>query len=312
MAVDRATASAPEDVRNRRVSAKALHRLRKRLVDVGPRGAAGDCRAWIRGAPTCRSPARCCSTRSSAGSAPTSSRCAIWRCAKGWSSTTSTATARTSARSSAIPTSAAAASSSSASAAATGRSTRSRSRGWRSTSSIRRAACTGSADTRARVARVRRAAARRRRAHQLRAPPPALVLPDQERRPARLRSGGDRGHRARRPLSPPGDAEEVARGLRRPATAPLRRTVKTLSAMVRLAEGLDRSHAQALDGHRPLSARRRLPRAAARDRRRRARAVGRAPPRRAARARCSASRFDSRSPARSTAAARQGRRDTTC
>ena len=68
---------------------------------------------------------------------------------------------------------------------------------------------------RARVARVRRAAARRRRAHQLRAPPPAFVLPDQERRPARLRPAGDRGHRADRALSPAGDAEEIARRLRR-------------------------------------------------------------------------------------------------
>ena len=40
-------------------------------------------------------------------------------------------------------------------------------------------------------------------AHQLRAPPPALVLPDQERRPARVRSGRDRGHRAGRALPPP-------------------------------------------------------------------------------------------------------------
>ena len=42
------------------------------------------------------------------------------------------------------------------------------------------------------MARVRRAAARHRRAHQLRAAPQALVLPDQERRSARLRAGRDR------------------------------------------------------------------------------------------------------------------------
>ena len=101
---------------------------------------------------------------------------------------------------------------------------------------------------RARVARVRRAAARRRRPHQLRAPPPALVLPDQERRPARLRSAGDRGHRAHRALPPPGDAEEIARGLRRSARARCARPSRRSSAMVRLAEGLDRSHAQALAG----------------------------------------------------------------
>ena len=53
-----------------------------------------------------------------------------------------------------------------------------------------------------RVAGVCGAAARRRRAHQLRAPPPALVLPDQEWRPARLRARGDRDHGARGPVSP--------------------------------------------------------------------------------------------------------------
>ena len=46
---------------------------------------------------------RCSSTRSSAGLAPTSSRSATSRCARGWCSTTSTATARGSARWSAIP-----------------------------------------------------------------------------------------------------------------------------------------------------------------------------------------------------------------
>ena len=50
-------------------------------------------------------------------------------------------------------------------------------------------------------------------------PSQALALPDPARRPARLRSGGGRDHRPRRPLSPPGDAEEVARGLRRPEGA---------------------------------------------------------------------------------------------
>ena len=70
--------------------------------------------------------------------------------------------------------------------------------------------------SRARLARIRRAAARRRRPYQLRAAPPAFVLPDQERRPARVRSAGNRDHRADRPLPPAGDAEEVARGLRRP------------------------------------------------------------------------------------------------
>ena len=38
---------------------------------------------WIRAAPTWRWPAPCCSTPSSAASAPTRSRCARWPCAKG-------------------------------------------------------------------------------------------------------------------------------------------------------------------------------------------------------------------------------------
>ena len=46
-------------------------------------GAPADGRGWIRGAPTWRWPARCCSTPSSAASAPTRSRCARWPCAKG-------------------------------------------------------------------------------------------------------------------------------------------------------------------------------------------------------------------------------------
>ena len=56
---------------------------------------------------------------------------------------------------------------------------------------------------RARVAGVRGAAPRHRRPHQLRAAPQALVLPDPQRRPARLRAGRDRDHRARRPLPSP-------------------------------------------------------------------------------------------------------------
>ena len=69
---------------------------------------------------------------------------------------------------------------------------------------------------RARVAEIRGAPARRRRPHQLPQPSPALALPDPARRPARLRSRGDRDHRPHRALSPPGHAEEVARRLRRP------------------------------------------------------------------------------------------------
>ena len=79
------------------------------------------------------------------------------------------------------------------------------------------------------------------------AAPPPLVLPDQERRPAWVRPAGDRGHRAHRAVPSAGDTEEIARRVRR-LKGPLRKTVKRLSAMVRLAEGLDRSHAQALAG----------------------------------------------------------------
>ena len=71
---------------------------------------------------------------------------------------------------------------------------------------------------------------------------------------------GDRGHRARRALSSAGDAEEIARGLRRSRAARCGATVRTLAAILRLAEGLDRSHAQAITGVDLLPARRRLPR----------------------------------------------------
>jgi len=86
--------------------------------------AAGDLRnLWIRrsgssyrvsipAAPISRWRARCSSTPSSRSWAPASSRCATWRCARGWCSTTSSATAGTSPRPSATPTSAGGASSS--------------------------------------------------------------------------------------------------------------------------------------------------------------------------------------------------------
>ncbi len=67
--------------------------------------------------------------------------------------------------------------------------------------------------SRARVARVRRAAARHRHAHQLFAPSQTLALPHQERRPARLRAGRSRDHRARGAVSPQIDAQEVAQRL---------------------------------------------------------------------------------------------------
>ncbi len=137
---------------------------------------------------------------------------------------------------------------------------------------------------RARVARVRRAPARHRRAHQLRAAPQAFVLPDQERRPARLRAGRGRDHRARRALSPAGDAQEGRTTAS--ATLPRRRGAPSGCSppSLRLAEGLDRSHAQAVAGvDRVPRQTARLRRPAAAGRRRRTGAVGRAPPRGAAR-----------------------------
>ena len=70
------------------------------------------------------------------------------------------------------------------------------------------------------VAGLRRAAARYRRPYQLRKTPPALVLPDQARRPARLRSAGNRGAGAHRTLPPPRDAQERPPRLHRFATSP--------------------------------------------------------------------------------------------
>ena len=112
--------------------------------------------------------------------------------------------------------------------------------------------------SRARVARVRGADARHRRASSASPTPPAFVLPDQERRPARVRAGGDRSASrwwrgitaaARRRRS----HEEYAE-----LPAALRRTVRTLASILRVAESLDRSHAQVMSGlevrrsrHRP-------------------------------------------------------------
>ncbi len=91
-----------------------------------------------------RRPARCCSTRWCAASAPKNSRSATCRCAKASSSITSRGTGRKSRRPIAIRTSAGAASSSSPSDAATGRSTRSRLRSCRRRCSIRRGRSTAS------------------------------------------------------------------------------------------------------------------------------------------------------------------------
>ncbi len=133
-----------------------------------------------------------------------------------------------------------------------------------------------------RLARVRGAAARHRRAHQLRAAPPPFLLLDQERRPARVRPGGNRSHRPDRPLPPPGHAEEVARGVSRS------RRLETPRRQGDVGHGQTRGRTRpqpftGAAGAGPLSPRRRLPGAPPHRRGCRAGIVGRAPARRAAR-----------------------------
>ena len=80
------------------------------------------------------------------------------------------------------------------------------------------------------------------------APPQALVLPDQERRPARLRARRDRDHRAGRALPPPRRRPSGVTRATASCRAKRRKIVRTLAAMLRLAESLDRSHAQTITG----------------------------------------------------------------
>ena len=141
--------------------------------------------------------------------------------------------------------------------------------------------------SRAGVAGIRRAAARRRRAHQLRAAPSPFVLPDQERRAARLRSAGDRDHRAPGALSSSGDAEEDPRRLR----AAERARCGGRSGRSPRCCGWPRGSIAATrrrGRRRRRAARRRLSDSPARGRRRGARALGRAPPRGGARRRARA------------------------
>ena len=98
----------------------------------------------------------CSSMRCSAGSTPRTSRCAIWRCARVWSSTSSTATASTSSRWKRSPTSAVVRRWSWASAAGGKPTTHGRWRGWRWASSTACAACTGSATASANGSSTRR------------------------------------------------------------------------------------------------------------------------------------------------------------
>ena len=170
---------------------------------------------------------------------------------------------------------AAAACSSWPNAATTGRSTRSRSRGCRSALFDQTRAIHGLTGSRARVARMRRAA-RHRRPHQLRGPPQALVLPHQERRSARLRAGRDRDHRARRPVSSAGARRSGGTTASAIFGRKRRRTIRTLAAILRLAEGLDRSHSQPIAGLELARPRRRRAAAAADGGRRGAGALGRA------------------------------------
>ena len=265
---------------------------------TSPSGCAS--RAWIRGAPTSRSPARCSSTPSCAGWAPTSSRSATSRCAKDWCSTTSGATAPRIRKVERYP-------------------------------DVRRRSiielgerCGYWPEHAQQVARLAlnifdqtRERARSEPTREREWLEYGALLHDvgvhisYERHHRHsyylIKNGdlrgfapaGDRGHGAHRPLSPAGDAEEERTTGYGDLRGSLRRTVRALSAMVRLAEGLDRSHAQALSG---LDL---YPRGD--DYLVRLRTAGdaelelwaAAPPRRAAARRCSASRCASRSrPAR--------------
>ncbi len=114
--------------------------------------------------------------------------------------------------------------------------------------------------TRARMARVRGAAARYRRPHQLRAPPPPLLLPDQERRPARLRAGG----RSRSWRSSPAIIARATPKKSHDGYGELggtrRRTVRALSAMRPAGRGARSQPCPGPDGHRSHSTRRGLSR----------------------------------------------------
>ena len=224
------------------------------------------------------------------------SRSATCRCARAWSSTTSRATARRSRRPIAIPTSAGAACSSSPSAATTGPSTRSRWRGWRSALFDQTRAIHGLTD------REREWLEYAALLHDVGV---HISYEGHHKHSYYLIKNGDlRGFE-------PDEIETIALVARyhRRATpkrrhddfgdlpAPRRRTVRTLAAILRLAESLDRSHAQTVIGTRAARPRRRRAAPAADDGRRRARAVGGDPARRAVRADDSANPSASKSAA---------------
>ncbi len=94
---------------------------------------------------------------------------------------------------------------------------------------------------RARPARVRRPPPRHRRAHQPAGPRPAQRLPHRERRPAGLLAPGGPDPYDDGPLSRAGHPEAHLRALR-PAEKHDRARAVALTAMLRLADGLDASH----------------------------------------------------------------------
>ena len=133
----------PDELRNRRIPAKQIRKLREKLTSLS---LAERLRIPGHGAPARRPGGR--GQRHSGHHPARAGRrghhaLRPGACAKDWCSTTSTSTAPRSRGPIAIPTSAAAASSSSANAAITSRSTRRRFRASRCRCSTRRAACTG-------------------------------------------------------------------------------------------------------------------------------------------------------------------------
>ena len=60
----------PAEIRNLRVAPRASSGCARSVTELGSRASGCSCPAWIRGAPTSRWPARCCSTRCCASSTP--------------------------------------------------------------------------------------------------------------------------------------------------------------------------------------------------------------------------------------------------
>ena len=186
---------APEEVRNLRVPAKSLKRLRKTVTTLDLEERLHAARRSIRVAPIWSWLARCCSTRCSASSRPSDITLCDLALREGLVLDYVHRHRKDIARVDRYP------------------DVRRRSAielgercHWEADHS-RQVAAHGAGHlrpdqgaarprrSRAGVAGVRVAAARHRQPHQLRAASPPLALPDQERRPARLRADRDRGHR---------------------------------------------------------------------------------------------------------------------